>query len=74
MRYFRFPFTIGEQYELHEFDLEYAKTVFIGNQEYVVYRYIEKDIKTLFGYKVKEIQLYYNGDILYKVVYTLLMN
>ena len=50
------------------------RTVFIGNYEYVVYRYIKNDITRLLGFKIKEIQLYYNGDILAKVVYTLLIN
>jgi len=65
------PFKIGEQYELYEFDLEYVKTVFIGNVEYLVYEFIEdKNIK-LFGFKVKKVQLYYNAEILGRVIYYL---
>jgi len=73
MKHFKLPFQIGEQYDLHEFDLEYLKTVFIRKYEYIVYKYIKNDIPTLYGFKIKEIQLYYNGDILGKVVYILIM-
>lgn len=63
----RLPFTIGELYELNEFSVESIKEVIIGKYSYDVYEYINKDMKYIFGFKVKSIQLFYNADILSKV-------
>lgn len=63
----RLPFTIGEQYDLNEFSVESIKEVIIGKYSYDVYEYIDKDMKSIFGFKVKSIQLFYNADILSKV-------
>jgi len=66
-----FPFRIGEQYELYEFELKYVKTVFKGNNEYLVYEFIEQREMSLFDVRVKKVHLYYNADILSKVIYFL---
>lgn len=65
----KLPFKIGEQFELNEFNLESLNSEFHNGIEYEVYKYIKEDVKTLFGFKVSNIRLYYNTDILLKVVY-----
>lgn len=67
----KLPFEIGEQYELNEFNLEYIETKLIGEYEYQVYRYIKNDKPVILGFKIKEIRLYYNADILERVKYYL---
>jgi len=62
-------FTIGEQYELHEFELEDVETVLIGNYEYDVYRCSRKLFSSLGYNKLIDVLLFYNADILAKVVY-----
>tara|TARA_R110002073_G_scaffold279637_1_gene443796 strand:+ start:191 stop:535 length:345 start_codon:yes stop_codon:yes gene_type:complete len=63
-------FTIGEQYELNEFNLKTLKSTFGRGLEYENYEYIKGDFRTLFGvsFSCNPI-LQYNGDILCKVIY-----
>ncbi|MDN3491270.1 hypothetical protein [Winogradskyella bathintestinalis] len=63
------PFTIGEQYELHEFELEDVETVIIGKYEYDVYRCSKKLCSSLDYGSLVDMLLFYNADILAKVVY-----
>ncbi|QYJ68807.1 hypothetical protein [Flavobacterium litorale] len=63
------PFTIGEQYELHEFELEGVETVLIGNYEYDVYRCSKKLFCSFNLDGLLDIKLYYNADILARVDY-----
>lgn len=65
-------FEIGEQYELHEFLLEYhTKFMNSRNIEYMVYKYFGNDIKSVLGFEIKRpILLCYNADILsYIIIY-----
>lgn len=63
----RLPFTIGEEYELNEFSVELINEFEIGKYNYDVYKYIDKDVNYIFGFKIQSIQLFYNADILSKV-------
>ncbi|MCB0476310.1 MAG: hypothetical protein KDC69_11585 [Flavobacteriaceae bacterium] len=65
----RLPFTIGEQYELHEFELDEVETVLIGDYEYDVYRCSEKLFDSLEFDGLIDVELYYNADILARVDY-----
>ena len=63
-------FTIGEQYELNEFNLKAVGSTIINGLEYDSYEYIKNDFKALFGVEFsKNIVLQYNCDILSKVIY-----
>tara|TARA_R110002096_G_scaffold404761_1_gene602614 strand:+ start:240 stop:653 length:414 start_codon:yes stop_codon:yes gene_type:complete len=65
-------FTIGEQYELNEFNLKTLKSTFSNGLEYENYEYIKDDIKTVFGVELSSnIILQYNGDILSGIIYKL---
>lgn len=63
------PFTIGEQYELHEFELVEVETVLIGDYEYDVYRCSKKLFDSLELDGLIDVKLYYNADILARVDY-----
>ena len=63
------PFTIGEQYELHEFELEDVETLLIGNYEYDVYRCSKKLFSSLDYNRLIDVLLFYNADILARVTY-----
>lgn len=65
----RLPFTIGEQYELHEFELDEVETVLIGDYEYDVYRCSKKLFDSLEFDDLTDVKLYYNADILAKIDY-----
>ncbi|MBU2949717.1 hypothetical protein KO493_03285 [Tamlana agarivorans] len=69
MKQFKFFFAIGEQYELHEFDLEELDVVLIEEYAYDVYKCSTKllDVFELDG--LVDINLYYNADILARVDY-----
>ena len=65
-------FTIGEQYELNEFNLKSIESTFSNGLEYENYQYVKDDLKTIFGLNlVSNVILQYNGDILSRFVYTL---
>ncbi|MCF1420826.1 hypothetical protein [Mangrovimonas futianensis] len=61
------PFTIGEQYELHEFELMDVETIIIGQFEYDVYRCSKKLFDSFWLDGLMDIKLYYNADILARV-------
>lgn len=63
----RLPFTIGGQYELHEFQLDEVETVLIGEYEYDVYRCGKKLFDGLELDGLMDVKLYYNADILARV-------
>lgn len=65
----KLPFTIGEQYELHEFELDEVETVLIGDYEYDVYRCSKKLFDSLELDGLMDVKLYYNADILARVDY-----
>ena len=64
------PFKIGMQYENWEFDLEPIETT----KYYDKYEYIKGDITSIFYLDIKNIFLYFNLDILYKVELMLTAN
>ncbi|MEZ4801497.1 MAG: hypothetical protein R2797_01900 [Gelidibacter sp.] len=65
----RLPFTIGEQYELHEFELNGTETIKIGKYEYEVYRCTTKLFDSLKLEGLMDVKLYYNADILARIDY-----
>lgn len=68
-------FTIGEQYELNEFNLKSLESTFINGLEYENYEYIKDDFKALFGIEFSSnVILQYNGDILLSVIYNFALN
>lgn len=62
-------FRIGEQYELHEFDLVEEAIKLIGNYEYDVYSCNSDLFERIKTDGLINILLYYNGDILARVDY-----
>lgn len=65
-------FSIGEQYELNEFNLKSLDSTFSNGLEYENYEYIKDDFKTFLGLKlIQPIILQYNGDILSGIIYSL---
>jgi len=68
-------FSIGEQYEVHEFDLTYLKEVEGDEYVYDAYEYHKGDIRAFLGLKLtKGILLFYNADVLSGVAYKLCGN
>lgn len=67
-------FKIGEQYELNEFNLKSIDSTFENGIEYENYVYIKGDFKALFGLRLDNIILQYNGDILSRMIYKLALN
>lgn len=68
-------FTIGEQYELNEFNLKSIESTFSHGLEFDSYEYVKDDFKALFGLEFSNnIILQYNGDILYSVIYEFVLN
>ncbi len=57
-------FTLGEQFEKHEFDLEYLDSKVINGIEYCTYRYLKPEKIQPLGLRVDTVTLYYNCDIL----------
>ncbi len=62
-------FTIGEQFELNEFNVKTEKSIIVGAIEYEIYTYIKEDIKSVFGLGFNSILLFYNADILSAIKY-----
>lgn len=63
-------FSIGEQYELNEFNLKSLESTFNNDLECENYEYIKDDFKELFGMELSSnIVLQYNGDILIGIIY-----
>jgi len=62
-------FKIGEQYEKHEFDLDWLETIFENNLRYEVYQYIGNNKITIFGFEVQKTLLAYNCDFLAGIFY-----
>lgn len=58
------PFKIGMQYENWEFDLELVDT----RRSYEIYKYIKGDITEINNEQVKYIHLYFELDILFKIM------
>ena len=70
-----FRFTIGEQYELNEFNLASLESTFNNGLEYENYKYLKDDVDTLFGLRLlNNIVLQYNGDMLSGVIYRFTLN
>lgn len=67
-------FKIGEQYELNEFNIKSIDSTFENEIEYENYEYIKGDFKTLFGLKLSNVILQYNGDILSGIIYKFILN
>ncbi len=65
----KIKFKIGEQYEKHEFELDWVKSVLDGNLRYEVYQYIGKDKIIIFGFLVHKTFLAYNCDFLASAFY-----
>ncbi|MCB6062376.1 hypothetical protein LVDJXP189_1400012 [Flavobacterium psychrophilum] len=65
----KIKFKIGEQYEKHEFDLDWVETIFENNLRYEVYQYIGKRKITIFGFEVQKTLLAYNCDFLAGIFY-----
>jgi hypothetical protein len=66
-----FRFSIGEQYELNEFNLKALESTFSNGLENENYEYIKGDFRTLFGVSFcSNPILQYNGDILSRIVYS----
>lgn len=63
------PFTLGEQFELYEFELDMVETILIGDYEYEVYRCSNKLFEKIKILGLNDVLLYYNADILAKVNY-----
>ncbi|MBS9766540.1 MAG: hypothetical protein KGV44_03235 [Flavobacteriaceae bacterium] len=64
MKVTEIPFKIGMQYENWEFDLELVAT----KKSYEIYEYIKGNITKINGSEVEYIYLYFELDILFKVV------
>ncbi|WP_158728210.1 MULTISPECIES: hypothetical protein [unclassified Flavobacterium] len=62
-------FKIGEQYEKHEFDLDWVETIFENNLRYEVYQYIGNNKITIFDFEVQKTILAYNCDFLAGIFY-----
>lgn len=60
----KIKFKIGEQYEKHEFDLDWAETMFDNNLRYEIYSYIGSSKITIHDFEVKKTFLAYNCDFL----------
>lgn len=68
-----FQFIIGEQYENYEFDVTFIRIIIEDNIEYVVYQYKKEEKHFLFDIEITEgVFLWFNADILMKVVYKFL--
>ena len=67
----KIKFKIGEQYEKHEFDLDWVETIFEEHLRYEVYQYIGKGKITLFSFEVQKTLLAYNCDFLSGIFYFL---
>ncbi|SNB23951.1 hypothetical protein NO004_140015 [Flavobacterium psychrophilum] len=65
----KIKFKIGEQYEKHEFDLDWVETIFENNLRYEVYQYIGNNKITIFGFEVQKTLLAYNCDFLSGIFY-----
>ncbi len=65
----KIKFKIGEQYEKHEFDLDWVETIFENNLRYEVYQYIGNNKITIFGLEVQKTLLAYNCDFLAGIFY-----
>ncbi len=65
----KIKFKIGEQYEKHEFDLDWLKTIFENNLRYEVYQYIGNNKITIFGFEVQKTLMAYNCDFLSGIFY-----
>ncbi|ELY2011139.1 hypothetical protein SL057_002197 [Flavobacterium psychrophilum] len=65
----KIKFKIGEQYEKHEFDLDWVETIFENNLRYEVYQYIGNNKITIFGFEVQKTLLAYNCDFLSCIFY-----
>jgi len=65
----KIKFNIGEQYEKHEFDLDWVETIFENNLRYEVYEYIGNNKITIFGFEVQKTILAYNCDFLAGIFY-----
>lgn len=65
----KIKFKIGEQYEKHEFDLDWEETIFENNLRYEVYQYIGNNKITIFGFEVQKTLLAYNCDFLAGIFY-----
>jgi hypothetical protein len=65
----KIKFKIGEQYEKHEFDLEWVETIFNNNLRYEIYQYIGSNTVTILNFKVQKTLLAYNCDFLSGVLY-----
>jgi len=64
-------FTISQQYENYEFDLDCKGEKTINNITYEVYHYINDDFDKLFGIPIsKGIFLLFNADILSAVYFS----
>ncbi|NDI98714.1 hypothetical protein GWA97_06470 [Flavobacterium sp. LaA7.5] len=67
-----FKFSIDEELDKYEFNLEYLSSIITDNNlGFETYRYEKKDINTFLGYNVKEVLLSYNADLLAGVTYFL---
>lgn len=65
----KIKFKIGEQYEKHEFDLDWVETIFENNLRYEVYQYIGINKITIFDFEVQKTLLAYNCDFLSGIFY-----
>ncbi|WP_094134537.1 hypothetical protein [Flavobacterium psychrophilum] len=65
----KIKFKIGEQYEKHEFDLDWVETIFENHLRYEVYQYIGNNKITIFGFEVQKTLLAYNCDFLAGIFY-----
>ncbi len=65
----KIKFKIGEQYEKHEFDLDWVETIFKNNLRYEVYQYIGNNKITIFGFEIQKTLLAYNCDFLAGIFY-----
>jgi hypothetical protein len=69
MKQLNIPFKIGEEYEEHEFELDWVKSIIVDNLCYEVYRFTGKHNESIFNFKVHETLLAYNCDILAIIFY-----
>lgn len=69
MKQKKLPFTIGEQYELFEFELIGSETIKIGNYDYDKYGLSESLFNKFKLEGLLDVKLFYNADILAKVEY-----
>jgi hypothetical protein len=63
-------FEIGEQYELHEFNLKYVSSTFENNLRFEKYEFLQENSFSLFGIELtNQVLLNYNADILHSIEY-----